>query len=162
MTLAVMTLQKHEAVIERGLATFVEVGEALLAIREQRLYLGEYTTFEAYCQDRWGWTRQRAHQQIQAAQVAGALSTTVDNEAQARELAPLIDDPEAMQAIMRARGLVPNLPIPHLHTATSRCIGYEQRATLRRASVALPGSGPRLSQSRLRAQGSVDFASPLP
>ena len=101
MTLTVTTLQEHEATIERGLATFVEVGEALQAIREQRLYLGEYTTFEAYCQDRWGWSRRRAHQQIQAAQVAGALSTTVDNEAQARELAPLCQIPAQAMLLHR-------------------------------------------------------------
>lgn len=89
--LAVSTLADHEAVIERGLATFVEVGEALAAIRDQRLYRDTHGTFEDYCRDRWGFNRKRAAQMIEAAEV---VSTMVDtdlpapqNERQARALA---------------------------------------------------------------------------
>jgi len=55
-------------------------------------------TFETYCRERWGFSRQRGHQLIEAAQVAGSLSTTVDtpNERQARELVPLLDEPEKL------------------------------------------------------------------
>jgi hypothetical protein len=35
--------------IERGLTTFVEVGNLLAAIRQDRLYRQTHTTFEAYC-----------------------------------------------------------------------------------------------------------------
>lgn len=35
----------HEEVIDRGLATFIEVGQALLAIRDRRLYRMAYATF---------------------------------------------------------------------------------------------------------------------
>ena len=54
-------LARHEQVIERGLATFVEVGEALSEIRDARLYRESHTTFEAYCRERWGFTDRRAH-----------------------------------------------------------------------------------------------------
>jgi hypothetical protein len=71
--------------------------------RDERLYRDRYATFEAYCRERWGFTRQRAFQLTEAAQVSGLLSTIVDtdtpairNEAQARELVPLRDDPEAI------------------------------------------------------------------
>jgi hypothetical protein len=92
-----------EKVIEHGLATFVEVGDALLTIRDNRLYRGEYATFDAYCKERWGFSRQRAHQLTDAAEVVGIVSTIVDvppgNEAQARELVPLKDEPEAMAKV---------------------------------------------------------------
>ncbi len=81
-----------EAVVERGLATFVEVGTALMEIRDARLYRETHGTFEAYCRERWGWSRQRSHQLIEASRV----STVVDigNERQARELAPLLREDE--------------------------------------------------------------------
>jgi len=90
------TLIEHERTIERGLKTFVEVGRALAAIRDGRLYRTEYASFEAYCDVRWAISRPRAYQLIEAAEV---VSTTVDtgyrppaNEAQARELARASSD----------------------------------------------------------------------
>ena len=47
-------LAQCEAVIAQGLRTFVDVGAALLKVRDARLYRAEWTTFEAYCRDRWG------------------------------------------------------------------------------------------------------------
>ena len=96
-----------EAVIERGLSTFVEVGNALLEIRSRGLHRDAgFKTFEEYCQTRWNFTHQRASQLIEAAHVAGllagdeGLATIVANEAQARELAPLMrDDPEAAREV---------------------------------------------------------------
>lgn len=94
------TLAQHENTIRRGLATFVEVGNALVAISEQRLYRAEFTTFEDYCRDRWGFSRQRAYQLTAAAQTA---TTIVDsglpspaNEGQARELAR-VPEPERVE-----------------------------------------------------------------
>jgi len=77
----VPTLAECEAIIQRGRPYFVEVGEALGAIRDHRLYLETHRTFEAYCRERWGFSRQRASQLIIA-----AVSTAVDNERQARRL----------------------------------------------------------------------------
>lgn len=79
-----------ELVIKQGLETFIEVGQALLKIREKRLYRLEFSTFEDYCRHRWGMARQRAHQMIEAANVVKELSTIVDilpkTESQARPL----------------------------------------------------------------------------
>lgn len=68
-------LSKCESVIERGLKSFIEVGTALLAIRDNRLYREAFPTFEAYCQDKWGMTRQYAHYLIGAVEVTNDLST---------------------------------------------------------------------------------------
>lgn len=43
-----------ESTIEAGLKTFVEVGSALMEIRDSRLYRQEFGTFEDYCRERWG------------------------------------------------------------------------------------------------------------
>ncbi len=45
-------LTTHETTINAGLQTFHEVGNALLAIREARLYRQDFATFEDYCRQR--------------------------------------------------------------------------------------------------------------
>jgi hypothetical protein len=98
------TLADHEAVIERGLETFVEVGQALMAIRDGRLYKATHTSFDAYCRERWGWDRTRASQLIAGSEVLNMFNTldapAPVNDRQARALGPLRDDPEAMAEVM--------------------------------------------------------------
>ena len=94
--LALADLTVCEQIIERGLGTFVEVGQALVRIRNGRLYRADFPTFETYCESRWSMSRRRAYQLIEAADVCTVVHT--ENEAQARELAPLRDQPEAMKA----------------------------------------------------------------
>lgn len=88
-----------EGIIERGLATFVEVGQALLEIREQRLYRETHDSFETYCRERWGFNRQRASQIIQAAEVSNMLDSPPSNARQAAELARLKDEPETIREV---------------------------------------------------------------
>lgn len=71
-------LSECEGIIERGLSTFVEVGNALLEIRDSRLYRESHATFEEYCRKRWGMARQRAHQLIGAAEAVSSLSKLFD------------------------------------------------------------------------------------
>lgn len=105
-----------EARIERGLATFVDVGQALLEVRDGRLYRAEHGTFEDYCRERWGMSRKRAYDLTTAAEVTAAVSPNGDtpsppNEAVARELAPLRADPprlrEAWQSAVEEHGPEP-------------------------------------------------------
>lgn len=84
-------LRDCEKRIERGLDSFVDVGNALAEIRESRLYRMTDATFEDYCRRRWNVSRFYAHRLIDAAQVVEALlpiGNIPANEAQARELAP--------------------------------------------------------------------------
>ena len=74
VTKTLRTLAECENVIERGLATFVEVGQALMEIRNRRLYREQYETFEDYCRERWGWSKTHVNRQIDAAQVAMTLT----------------------------------------------------------------------------------------
>lgn len=63
-----------EEVIERGMETFLEVGGALLAIREGRLYRERFGTFEEYCQKRWEMTARRARQLCAATEVVHRIA----------------------------------------------------------------------------------------
>jgi hypothetical protein len=60
-------------------------------IRDTRLYRADFDTFEEYCKEKWGWTRIRAYQLIEAAGVQAALPENVkhvlQNDRQASELA---------------------------------------------------------------------------
>jgi hypothetical protein len=96
-------LAELEAVVDRGLKTFIEVGRALAEIRDSRLYRQAHSTFEAYCRERWGFGRTRAHRLIEAADVVAMLpmGNKPANERQARELAPLKDDETAMFDVWR-------------------------------------------------------------
>jgi hypothetical protein len=87
--------RRHLGALERrisaGLQTFREVGNALLEIRDARLYRESHGTFEQYCAERWGMNRARAYQLMDSARVVAVLGDPEDlrNEGQARELAPL-------------------------------------------------------------------------
>ena len=82
---------EHYEVIERE--TFVEVGRALMTIRDRKLYRANYATFEAYCRERWDLSRPYAYQLIDASVVVENLSGITDivpeNVAQVRPLVSL-------------------------------------------------------------------------
>jgi hypothetical protein len=94
-----------EGVIEGGLVHFFEVGKALLVIRDSRLYRQDYPTFEDYLARRWDLSRSRGYQLTEASEMstivgkAGLQAPT--NEGQARELAPLKDQPEKLAEAWR-------------------------------------------------------------
>jgi hypothetical protein len=92
--------QACNAIIANGIRIWYQVGEALLAVRDERLYRAEYPTFEAYLTQKWELKQSRAYQLMDAAQVVRNLesSTIVElpaNESQARELTSL--EPEAQR-----------------------------------------------------------------
>lgn len=95
------TLEQLETVIERGLNTFVEVGQALMDIRDGRLYRQGFATFEDYCRERWGMVQQHATRLIRAAETIANLrsepigSLLPATESQARPLTQL--EPEAQR-----------------------------------------------------------------
>lgn len=92
-----------ESKIERGIAVFLEVGNALLEIRDSRLYRQQFSTFEDYCKERWGFARNYANKVIAATEVVANLGTNVPiapvTESQARPLAAL--EPEVQREVWR-------------------------------------------------------------
>ena len=85
-------LRQAEAAIEAGQQTFIEVGTALMGIRDGKLYREQHKTFEAYCKERWGIERNYANKLIAGTQVVNKMVdemgtvVPISNEAQAREL----------------------------------------------------------------------------
>ena len=82
-------LRKHEDVIQRGKGTFIEVGNALLAIHDERLYRQEYATFEEYCAKRWEFTKRHAYRLIESAAVVENLSPKQTKQTSRLEVCPI-------------------------------------------------------------------------
>lgn len=89
-------LNKCEETLSREDKHFVEVGNALLKMKEAMLYRENHSTFERYARERWDMSRAYAYQKIKAANVVTNLSAVADilpiNEAQARPLSRLTPD----------------------------------------------------------------------
>ncbi len=108
-----------ESTIQQGMQTFVDVGSALLEIRDSRLYRLEHDTFEEYCKERWGLKQSRAYQLMDAAQAVGVLksSTIVElpaTESQARPLT-VLEPAQQREAWQRAVESAPNGKVTAAH-----------------------------------------------
>lgn len=99
-------LKKYERIYEKASQSFKVAGEALLAIKQQNLHRLTHEDWPSYCEQRWGISERYANHLINAAKVdavlrqadeiIGTVVPMIDNEAQARELAPLLDDPQGL------------------------------------------------------------------
>ena len=89
-------LERCEVVIKQGLKTFIEVGQALMTIREKRLYRISFKTFEDYCIEKWSFKRTHVYQLIEASSVIINLSAMANilpqSERQTRPLTGLEKD----------------------------------------------------------------------
>jgi N6-adenosine-specific RNA methylase IME4 len=89
-----MPLAELEGIIERGLVTFIEVGLALLAIREGEKYKDAgYTDFNVYIEERWGMSHNYGLEKLNAGYISSeivAIATiSPTHEAQVRPLCRL-------------------------------------------------------------------------
>ncbi len=126
-------LAQHEAAIERGLKTFIDVGLRLAAVRDKRLYRDQYGTFEEYCEQRWNFSDRRARQLIDAADMVAALpiGTIVPvTESQARQLSGLTPDDAAEVMRLAHRETGGKVTAAAIATAreavTARCYPYRE------------------------------------
>lgn len=78
-------LRECEAKIQVGLSTFVEVGNALMEIRDGKLYRETHGTFEDYCREKWGMSKTYATRLIQA---HASASNLVPIGTSAKHIAP--------------------------------------------------------------------------
>lgn len=82
-------------IVQKGLATFIEVGQALLTIQARQLYRATHTTFESFCKAEFDLNRSYAYRLIDSAKIVDELSPIGDNsplpstESQLRELTAL-------------------------------------------------------------------------
>jgi hypothetical protein len=95
ITLAdVARLNLLEKIVEKHQEAFYEFGLAIMEIRDKKLWRYKYTSWDAYCEQRWGWTTRRVNQRIAAAQLVNSLPSecVVENEGRARALAKVAPD----------------------------------------------------------------------
>ena len=98
------SLEELEAVIERGLGTFIDVGQALLEIRDGKKYRQRnFKTFEDYCAYWWDKERTWGYRHCEAAEVVAVLlpignktGVLPSSESQTRALLPLRKEPERL------------------------------------------------------------------
>lgn len=100
-------LARLEAIIHRGLGTFIGAGTALIEIRDRHLYRSSHAAFRDYCYERWGISDRHGRRLIAAAEVAEQLQSgpngplpAPENEAQAANNA-------ALRAHVGAHDIVP-------------------------------------------------------
>lgn len=120
-------LSRLEAIIEPKKQSFIDVGNALLEIRERRLYR-EVGTWEVYCAQRWGFSRQQSDRLMGAAPVADTVSpvVTLTSEFQARQLKVLKDPNDqkfaALLAVEMAKQAGIDKPTAHEFRAAAETV----------------------------------------
>lgn len=112
-------LSALETTVRDGLRDFRRTGQALSEIRDNEFFRAGYDSFEAYLQDRWGFTPPQAGRLMEAADVAKVLDPLgiqPKNEAQARTFkaaAKLVTElePEQQRVVARlVEGVMPQQP----------------------------------------------------
>lgn len=126
-------------IVDEGLSSFLSVGSALVQINEGRLYRQSHETFEGFVKDRWGITRQRAYQLMEAAEIKIEMSTNglhqqiadeITSERQLRELARVGTEalPEIVEKIAEkceAEGVKPSAKV--IRSVVDETIGKPPR-----------------------------------
>jgi len=105
-------LESLETTIKKNINSFMDVGSALIVIRDKKLYRETFSTFEEYVHKKWDISKPRSYQLIKATEAKNNLSTIVDpsisfNESQLRPLAGLPPDSQRnawMRAARKAHG----------------------------------------------------------
>lgn len=161
-------LRTLEAVVDRGLRDFCRVGLALTAIRGRHLWRHTHGTWEAYCRDRWGLGRSRAHQLMSAAATSTRvdaraadqeLSVAVGTEREARELQRLDDHSLAPTVLIVARNEAGTLTshllraaVEAVNAAGGRDVGQVAAQAVR---AAMPGRSDPSTADRPEASPAV-------
>ncbi len=89
--------ERLKQTIRAGQQTFVEVGLAYAAIREQRLYRATHGTFDAFCRDEFSLSKREVDRTIEAAAVVKRLGPIVPTAAHKSQVRPLTKLPPAEQ-----------------------------------------------------------------
>jgi hypothetical protein len=115
---ALVELERLEDIIERGMNAFLEVGQALLTIRDGEKYRAAgYSSFEDYVEGRWDISVRQGRRLMAAAEIVTVLGADSEmspeadqlgpipampfSESQLRPLAPHRDKPEVVNAAWR-------------------------------------------------------------
>lgn len=84
-------LQRCERVIQSGLETFELVGNALLSVRDSKLYRETHDDFEHYCRDKWSMSKRHANRMVGAAEAVANLGPVGPRPTAERQVRPLTE-----------------------------------------------------------------------
>jgi hypothetical protein len=163
-------LADAEATIARGLTTFIDVGNALRRIRDERLYQDDYGTFEDYCDRRWGFTDRRARQLMDAANIVAELPTGTIvpvTETQARALAGLT--PEIAAEVMDVAAESGKITEASIRDARNDIVGPAHVTTTSRTTESTKveqdvdtETGEIIDSATIAGRAAADGRAPLP
>lgn len=94
-------LENLEIVIEAGMKSFLDVGNALSQIRDEELYRASHMRFQDYLRERWDMEERRAYQLMDATAVVNDIvdkNCTVVQPANERQARPLTKLPQTDRA----------------------------------------------------------------
>ncbi|MCC7334055.1 MAG: hypothetical protein IT422_03100 [Pirellulaceae bacterium] len=146
-------LASLESKIDAGIKAFFELGESLRLIRDERLYRASHSTFDAYCQDRWGFGRRHCNRLIEAALVyekVGPMGPKPTGERQCRPLAQLLSEgdeviaevwAEVVETAPRTAKGEPKLTESHIAAVAAK----RKPGTVKRAKANGPTALPKVS-----------------
>jgi hypothetical protein len=162
-------LASCEQRIEHGLRGFREIGSALAEIRDNRLYRGEFGTFEDYCQARWNLSRRHCYQLIESAQAVCSIEHTglpaPANEGQARALAAVPERERAevwREAVERTEGKPTAKVVAEVARERTAPAAPETPAPVKTPSTAPAGAGSPSPEPAARHLSAVPDPVPSP
>ena len=118
-------LEECEATISKGLTHFVEVGKALIEVKEYRLYRATHATFAEYCRERWSMAKSQAYRVMEAAQIVGILPmkagerAPLEGESSTDDLSPNGDTQESLPAPKSEGSIRPLTTLPKEEVAST-------------------------------------------
>jgi len=109
---SLLTLEECEKIIDAGIKSFMQIGQALEEIKRNKLYLeAGYATYNEYCQQRWQFTPQHSNRLIQAYRLQKIFESepmgsfdVPESERQLRELQYSDDPVELWKEAQRQTG----------------------------------------------------------
>lgn len=104
ITITEKQLAVYEDKVKKGLASFLEVGKSLQAIKDANGYkLRGFDTFDAYCQATFQFSERHGYRMISAATDAKKIEATVGemprNEAAVRAMKSVMHDPKLIERV---------------------------------------------------------------
>jgi hypothetical protein len=153
---------RMEDVIQSHLESFSKAGDALVAIRDGRLYRETHGTFEDYCRERWEMSKTQANRLIAAASVIHNIGKVKESKDIAEHLSesavrPLTGlTPAQQQKVIRKVVEKAPPPVAGRSRVTARLVQNVARATFPKAfKHAKTGNGDRPSTSDLIRRSEV-------
>lgn len=162
MVISTAELETLETKVRSGLASFVEVGNALMEIRDRGGYKRRgYKTFEEYCSKEFGASDRHARRLIAgaetAAKVQAATGQAPRNDGVARELTGIANDPALLQKVEKKLESYKK-PLS-IATATAEKVKEVVAAVTGKTLPEKPSAAPKPGAARQAAPGAPPAAS---